>query len=180
MRSNSTLVVRDPFAEFDQLVRRSLGGFGGAGTSSGEDARPGFSPAVESHRDGDDAVLRLELPGVDVARDVEVEVRDHRLVVSGTRRDERSEETEGRRVSEFRYGSFRRSFRLGSGVSAEDVTASYDAGVLTLRIAGAYAEPVGQRIAISTTPAAQATQAIQPEQPEQAEQAEQADQAEQA
>ena len=34
----------------------------------------GFSPAAEVVKDGDDAVVRLELPGVDVAKDVNVEV----------------------------------------------------------------------------------------------------------
>ena len=36
--------------------------------------RDGFTPAAEIVKDGDDAVIRLELPGVDVAKDVNVEV----------------------------------------------------------------------------------------------------------
>src|SRR5690349_16653720 len=107
---------RDPFfAEFDTLVRSAFGPatFAGRGVTAGT----GFSPAAEAHRDGDDAVIRLELPGVSTD-DVTVEVKGRHLVVSGSRRDERSqssaeaEEQTGRRFSEFRYGSFTRSFRL--------------------------------------------------------------------
>lgn len=147
MRNN--IIVRDPFREFDNLVRRSFG------PSAFESVEPGFVPAVETARDGEDAVIRVELPGVDIAEDVDVEVTDGRLVISGERRDQRDEETDGRHLREIRYGSFRRAFRLGRGVTADAVTASYDAGVLQVRVAGAYSDPAGQKIAISTgTPGA--------------------------
>jgi len=152
--SNGYLVrtSRDPFREFDHLVRTA---FGGPMTSPITARTVGFSPAVESHREGDDAVIRLELPGVDVTKDVTVEVKGRVLVVAGERRDEREETDAGRHVSEFRYGSFRRTFRLGPQVSAEAVTASYDAGVLTVRVAGAFAETEGHQVAITSgTPVA--------------------------
>jgi HSP20 family molecular chaperone IbpA len=138
---------RDPFfTEFDSLVRAAFGPSASTGTSRAT----GFSPAAEAHRDGDDAVIRLELPGVSTD-DLTVEVKGRHLVISGSRRDERTEEPSGnRRFSEFRYGSFTRSFRLAPSVTADAVSASYDAGVLTVRVAGAYAEIEGQRIAIST------------------------------
>jgi HSP20 family protein len=80
-----------------------------------------------------------------------VEVKGRHLVVSGERRDGREEaEESGRRFSEFRYGRFTRAFRLAPSVTAEAVSASYDAGVLTVRVVGAYAETRGQRIEIST------------------------------
>jgi HSP20 family molecular chaperone IbpA len=140
--------ARDPFfAEFDQLVRTAFG----PSVTTGLPRVSGFSPAAEAHRDGDDAVIRLELPGVSTD-DVTVEVKGRHLVVSGSRRDQREETAEqsGRRFSEFRYGSFTRSFRLAPSVTAEDVTASYDAGVLTVRVTGAYAETAGHKIEIST------------------------------
>jgi len=110
----------------------------------------GFSPAAEVVKDGDDAVVRLELPGVDVTKDVNVEVDKGQLVIRGERRDEHSEETNGRTLSEVRYGSFRRSFRLPTHVSGDAISASYDAGVLTVRIAGAHKGAEAQRIAIES------------------------------
>jgi len=111
---------------------------------------PGFSPAAEVVKDGDDAFVRLELPGVDVANDVNVEVDKGQLVIRGERRDEHSEQKHGRTLSEVRYGSFRRSFRLPTHVSADAISASYDAGVLTVRVAGAHKGAEVQRIAIES------------------------------
>lgn len=109
----------------------------------------GLRPAAEVVKDGDDAIVRVELPGVDVDRDVNVEVERGRLVIHGEHRDERSEEKDGRTLREIRYGSFRRSFQLPTHVTGDAVTASYDAGVLTVRVAGAYAGNQAQRIAIT-------------------------------
>lgn len=107
-----------------------------------------FVPAADLVREGDDAVLRLELPGIDVEKDVALEVVRGRLVVKGERRSEQ-EASGGYR--EVRYGQFQRSFGLPEYVSADAVSASYDAGVLTVRVAGAYAtpQPTAQRVAIS-------------------------------
>lgn len=109
----------------------------------------GFNPAAEIVKDGDDAVVRLELPGVDVEKDVNVEVDHGRLVIHGEHKDEHAEEQEGRTLREIRYGSFRRSFQLPTHVTGEAIAASYDAGVLTVRVTGAYAGTQPQRIAIT-------------------------------
>lgn len=110
----------------------------------------GFSPAAEIAKDGDDAVVRVELPGVDVEKDVNVEVDKGQLVIRGERRDERSEEKGGRTLSEVRYGSFRRSFKLPAHVTSDAISASYDAGMLTVRVAGAHKGAEAQRIAIES------------------------------
>ncbi|MGN6332290.1 MAG: Hsp20/alpha crystallin family protein [Motilibacteraceae bacterium] len=135
----------DPFTalarldtEFDDLVRRAWGATGAAGAmaSRGE----GFVPAIDMTTEGDDVVISVELPGVDVAKDVDLEVGDGRLVISG-HREERSERTEriggegGRLlVREMRSGSFRREFALPEGVGADDIEASYDQGILEVRV----------------------------------------------
>jgi len=114
---------RDPFfAEFDTLVRSAFGPSASAGLARSRSGSTSFSPAAEVHRDGDDAVIRVELPGVSTD-DVTVEVKGRHLVISGSRRDQREERSEqsGRRFSEFRYGSFTRSFRLAPNVTAEAV-----------------------------------------------------------
>jgi len=138
MSTLSLWTRRDPFAEFDRFFAAP--------------ARPaGFTPAAEVVRDGDDAVVRLEVPGLDVAKDVTVEVDRGRLVVRGERRDERSEERSGRTLREVRYGSFARSFALPAHVTAEAVSASYDAGVLSVRVAGAHATPAtATKIAVTS------------------------------
>ena len=62
------------------------------GPAAADDWFKGFRPAAEIAKDGDDAVVRVELPGVDVEKDVNVEVDKGRLVIHGERRDEHTEE----------------------------------------------------------------------------------------
>jgi len=133
---------RDPFAQFDAVVRNVFD----------TTRRPAaFVPAAEIARDGDDAVVRLELPGLDIDNDVTVEVDRGRLVVRGERRDERTADENGRSLREVHYGSFRRSFALPEHVTADALSASYEAGVLTVRVTGAYAGTEARRIAITTS-----------------------------
>ena len=144
--SNLTLWSR-PAWDVDRWMRDFFGP--AATTDWAKPVAGGFSPAAEIVKDGEDAVVRLELPGVDVEKDVNVEVDHGRLVIHGERRDEHGEEKDGRTLREVRYGSFRRSFQLPAHITGEAVKASYDAGVLTVRVAGAYAGTQAQRIEIS-------------------------------
>ncbi len=145
--SNVTLWAR-PGWDIDRWVRDFFGPAAANDWFAGD-----FTPAAEVVKDGDDAVVRLELAGVDVDKDVNVELDRGRLVIHGERRDERASEDpakDGRTLREVRYGSFRRSFKLPAHVTSEAISASYDAGVLTVRVAGAYTGTQAQRIAIDS------------------------------
>ncbi len=143
----------DPFSvlsrmdrEFDDLVRRGLGG-----PRQAARALTGFVPAVEVVREGADVVIRVELPGIDVERDVSIEVERGKLVLSGERRDAHESQTEGLLVRELRYGQFRREFALPPGVSPEQVEATYDAGLLDVRVRSVVQpEPAVVRVPITT------------------------------
>jgi HSP20 family protein len=119
----------DPFTalsrmdeEFDDLVRRTFGS-----------ASYQYVPAVEMATDGADVVITLEVPGVDVD-DVDIEVAEGRLTISGERHD-RTEDSRGKvLVREVRYGSFRRSFQLPEGVTADQIEAEADKGLLRVRV----------------------------------------------
>ena len=150
----------DPFTvlarmdrEFDELVRRGWASSGEGGRQTGmRRMASGFVPAVEVARDGEDVVVRVELPGIDVERDVAIEVERGKLVISGERRDARADEQEGVLVRELRYGQFRREFALPPGVSPEQVEASYDAGLLDVRVRSVVApEPQPVRVPITTS-----------------------------
>ena len=141
--SNVTLWAR-PSWDLDRWVRDFVG------PATANEWFKGFRPAAEVVKDGDDAVIRVELPGVDVEKDVNVEVDKGRLVIRGERRDEHSEEKDGRTLSEVRYGSFWRAFKLPAHVTGDAISASYDAGVLTVRVAGAHKGAETQRIAIES------------------------------
>jgi HSP20 family molecular chaperone IbpA len=141
MTTLTLLGRRDPFAEFDALVRTAF--------APRFVRTDGFAPAADVTRDGDDALVRVELPGLDVERDVTVEVDRGTLVVRGERRDETSEESDGRLFREVRYGAFRRAFTLPVHITDDDLSATYDAGVLTVRVSGAYAGPTARRIPVT-------------------------------
>jgi HSP20 family molecular chaperone IbpA len=148
--SNVTLWSR-PFYT-DRWSRQFFGPSRDQATGDWFKPAAGFRPAVEIVKDGDDAVVRVELPGVDVEKDVNVEVDQGRLVIHGERRDERASEdpaNDGRKLREVRYGSFRRSFQLPAHTTGEAISASYDSGVLTVRVAGAYSGTTARRIAIT-------------------------------
>ena len=143
--STLTLWQRKPPFDTDRWVRDF---FSPATATDWRKPTPdGFSPAAEITKDGDDAVVRLELPGIDVDKDVTVELDKGRLVVRGERRDEHTDTD--RTLREVRYGAFRRSFAVPAHVTSEAVTATYDAGVLTVRVAGVYAGTQPQSIAIT-------------------------------
>ncbi|MFB6835748.1 Hsp20/alpha crystallin family protein [Streptomyces sp. NPDC056361] len=97
---------------------------------------PGWRPGTAAHSipvevssGGGTYVLRAELPGMD-PDDVTVTIDGDLVTVSA----EHGESEEDKEHSEFRYGSFRRTVRLPMPVPAEDVDASYEDGVLTVRV----------------------------------------------
>ncbi len=92
------------------------------------------SMRVEEHRDGDTIVVRVEIPGVDPEKDIEVTVDDGTLTISAEREQREETKTDDSFRSEFRYGSFRRSRSVPPGTKLEDVQATYEDGILEVRV----------------------------------------------
>ena len=82
---------------------------------------------------GDHFVLRADLPGVG-EDDVKIELEDSTLTISGERKAEHAAEGEGFYRVERATGAFQRSLTLPKGVDPEAVSASFDRGVLEVRI----------------------------------------------
>ena len=81
----------------------------------------------------DHFVLKADLPGLG-PDDVNIEVEDNVLTISGERKVEHETEREGFYRVERASGSFRRSLTLPEGVNLEDIAANFDNGVLEIRI----------------------------------------------
>jgi HSP20 family protein len=90
-------------------------------------------PAMDLVETDEHFVLKADLPGLDEG-DVNIEVEDNVLTVSGERLAEHEDKREGYVRVERAYGSFRRSLTLPEGVEPEGVSATFAKGVLEVRI----------------------------------------------
>ena len=88
-----------------------------------------FAPPMEIFQRDGHLVVRADLPGM-TKDDVQVEVTDDSLTISGERRSEHATKQEGIFRSERHYGTFHRHIPLPEGVNAEQVKASFQDGVL--------------------------------------------------
>ncbi len=106
-------------------------------TSGSQGGAPSASrrwlPAMDLVESGDEFVLRADLPGLS-ENDVNIELEDSVLTVSGERKSEHEERKEGYYRLERASGSFSRSLTLPEGVDPEKVQANFARGVLEVRI----------------------------------------------
>jgi HSP20 family protein len=136
------LMRTDPFRELDRLTQQVFG------NSPGTWSRPTAMP-MDAYRDGDRFVVCFDLPGVP-ADAIDLDVERNVLTVKAERRPVASGEHVEMQVAERPLGAFSRQLFLGDTLDTERIEASYDAGVLTLRIPIAEkAKP--RKIAVSST-----------------------------
>ncbi|HEY3990850.1 MAG TPA: Hsp20/alpha crystallin family protein [Acidobacteriaceae bacterium] len=128
-------IVRwDPFREVVSLQSRLNSLFQDYGRGQSDDevlSAASFAPPVDIYEDDQKLVLKLEVPGVN-QEDMDIQVEGRTLTVRGERKFDREEKQENFHRVEHRYGTFARSFTLPNSVDAENVKATYDAGVLQL------------------------------------------------
>lgn len=86
---------------------------------------------IEDYTEDGHYVVRAEIAGIDPEKELEVSVGAGYLTIHA----ERSAKVEGKHRSEFRYGSFSRTLELPPGADADDVTADYTDGILTIKVA---------------------------------------------
>ncbi|MBC6458945.1 Hsp20/alpha crystallin family protein [Actinomadura sp. HBU206391] len=135
----TAILRREPFADMQELLNR----IGGLVQPAAETVmeRP-WMPIAETDETDDAYVVRLELPGI-APDEIEIGIRDRDLCVNGEVR----EEEEGSNALRVRMGRFHYHTSLPSDVDADNVEASMDEGILTLRIPKAQ-ESRGRRIEI--------------------------------
>jgi HSP20 family protein len=129
------LVRWDPTREVDSLqseVNRVFDVFFGNGAGQGTRARR-WVPAMDLVETEEHLVLRADLPGLS-EEDVALEIKDGVLTLSGERKAEHEEKSEGFYRVERSFGGFSRSLTLPQGIDAEQVAAEFNNGVLEVRI----------------------------------------------
>jgi len=117
------LMRTDPFRELDRLTQQVFG-------TNGTTARPSAMP-MDAWRDGETFVVQFDLPGVN-ADSIDLDVERNVITV----RAERSVQSQDVELlaAERPRGVFSRQLVLGDNLDVENIAATYDAGVLTLRI----------------------------------------------
>jgi HSP20 family protein len=94
---------------------------------------PNWRPAVELTEVENSFVLRAQIPGLE-AKDLDVEVTQEAVLITGERRQAQKTEGKGFFKSEFQYGKFRRVVSLPAAVQNDKVQADYKDGILTLTL----------------------------------------------
>ncbi|MUH00309.1 Hsp20 family protein [Scytonema sp. UIC 10036] len=88
-------------------------------------------PAAELTQTDDAVHLKLELPGMD-AKDLDIQVTEKAVSISGERKSETKTEDKGTTRTEFDYGKFQRVIPLPVKIQNTDVKAEYKDGILNL------------------------------------------------
>lgn len=125
------LMRTDPLREFDRIAQQALSGWPGTG-SAGTWSRPAAMP-MDAWRHGDELLVEFDLPGIDPSA-VELSVERNTLTVKAERRPAHAEEGTETIASERAFGVYSRQLFLGDSLDTDNINASYDAGVLRVRI----------------------------------------------
>jgi HSP20 family protein len=118
------LMRTDPFRELDRLTQQFFG-------ANGTTTRPAVMP-MDAYRSGNEYVVAFDLPGVS-PDSIDLDVERNVLTVKAERNPAYGEDADVQ-VAERPRGVFSRQLFLGDTLDAEHIAASYDAGVLTLRV----------------------------------------------
>ena len=108
---------------FDDFFVPARGGSGGNGHV--------IRPSIEMKEDDKAYHVTAELPGLDM-KDINLDLRENTLTISGEKKTEKTEEKENTHYTERHYGRFERMIGLPQEVDADKVGASFKNGVLTI------------------------------------------------
>jgi HSP20 family protein len=107
--------------------------FDAPSASAGTGGARRWVPAMDLVETDDHFVLRADLPGLSRG-DVDLSLEDNVLTISGERKAEHEERREGYYRVERSTGAFSRSLTLPEGVDGDAIAATFDKGVLEVRI----------------------------------------------
>jgi HSP20 family protein len=92
-----------------------------------------FRPGAEITESEKAFDILVSLPGLS-KEEIKIETKGDDLIISGERLNKRKEENGKVHLSEINYGSFTRSFYLPENVDKNKIEASYDHGMLQVRL----------------------------------------------
>jgi HSP20 family protein len=120
-------------------------------------------PPMDLIETADHYVLRADLPGLS-DEDVNVQLEDNVLTISGERKAEHQQKQEGYYRLERAFGTFSRSLTLPEGVDPDGVQAHFDRGVLEIRVPKPeQKKPRSVQITLGANPDTKTIQSADPE-----------------
>jgi HSP20 family protein len=108
----------------------------------------GVMPAVDIAESNGNVLVTAELPGMS-KEDVDVDLSEGILTISGEKKEETEREEQEVHIVERTYGSFRRSFSLPCAVDEGNVKADFHDGVLRITLPKVE-KPRGKKIQIGS------------------------------
>src|SRR3954465_9429226 len=126
----------DPFRELATLQNRVNSLFQDYGRPGQDEltTTSSFVPAVDVYVDEHKVTCTLEIPGIK-QEDLDIRLENNSLTVRGERNFEKEEKEENFHRVERRYGAFARSFTLPNAVDSDNAQASYENGILKIKLA---------------------------------------------
>lgn len=115
------LMRTDPFNEFDRLADQLF-----------RTPRTAAAMPIDAYRSGDEFVVHFDLPGV-APDSIDLTIEKNALQVTAKRQWQRDDNTSVL-VSERPQGTFSRQLFLGDNLDTDRIEASYDNGVLTIKL----------------------------------------------
>lgn len=133
------LIRWEPLQEIDEIQREMNRLFDRFQVPASRENGFAFVPAAELQDTPEAFLLKLEVPGIK-AEDLDIQVTGEAISISGERRSEQTSQEKGMTRTEFRYGRFRRVIPLPARIQNDQVEATYDNGILNLRLPKAESE----------------------------------------
>jgi HSP20 family protein len=109
----------------------------------------GIEPIADVVERSDRYEITAELPGMD-EKNIEIKLSNGNLTISGEKKEEKEEKEASYYMTERRYGSFQRSFRLPESIDSERIEATFKNGVLTISLPKTEKAKKENKIAIKT------------------------------
>ncbi|KAJ7445811.1 small heat shock protein [Mycena galericulata] len=147
----------DPFYDFERVLNDTFGRLSNTSTSQAvqrqgenDDFQRALRPRMDLHEDdaANTVTATFELPGIK-KEDVQIDVRNGRLSISAESKISEEHEKDGYAIRERRYGKIARTLQLPEGVKENEVKASMDNGVLTIKFPKTTPEQAPKKITIA-------------------------------
>ena len=116
------------FDDVDKMVNQAFGH-----SIRGTEVTSQLQPLLDVYETDSTVEVSVDLPGVE-KKDVEVNVSNGLLTISGERKNTAGESTEGRIWQETSFGTFKRSFELTNAVVEDKITAQFKNGILKISL----------------------------------------------